>query len=72
LQTGHFLCILQVLKSDESTEGELRMAGVRNSKKYTQQMVERIATQFQPDKIILFGSHAQDGQGWIAMLTCWF
>jgi hypothetical protein len=35
-------------------------------------MVERIATQFQPDKIILFGSHAQDGQGWIAMLTCWF
>ena len=35
------------------------MARIHNSmKKYIQQMVKRIATQFQPDKIILFGSHA--------------
>jgi predicted nucleotidyltransferase len=29
------------------------------TKKYIQQMVNRIAKQFQPDKIILFGSHAR-------------
>ena len=35
------------------------MAKVKNpTKRYIQQMVKRIAAQFQPDKIILFGSHA--------------
>ncbi|OHB73668.1 MAG: hypothetical protein A2Z25_06550 [Planctomycetes bacterium RBG_16_55_9] len=40
------------------------MAKVRNStKRYIQQMVKRIAAQFQPDKIILFGSHARGRAG---------
>ena len=40
------------------------MARIENStKKYIQQMVKRIAAQFQPDKIILFGSHAQGRAG---------
>jgi uncharacterized protein len=39
------------------------MAGVKNSaKKYIRQMVDCIVEQFQPDKVILFGSHAR-GQG---------
>ena len=40
------------------------MARIQNSmKKHIQQMVKRIATQFQPDKIILFGSHARGQAG---------
>jgi len=40
------------------------MAGSQKStKKYIQQMVKRIATRFQPDKIILFGSHARGRSG---------
>ena len=36
------------------------MIRARNStKQYIQQMVERIAGQFHPEKIILFGSHAR-------------
>jgi predicted nucleotidyltransferase len=33
------------------------------TKRYIQQMVKRIATQFQPDKIFLFGSHARGRAG---------
>ncbi|MBN2314857.1 MAG: nucleotidyltransferase domain-containing protein [Sedimentisphaerales bacterium] len=40
------------------------MAKVKNStKRYIRQMVKRIAAQFQPDKIILFGSHARGKAG---------
>ena len=40
------------------------MTGVRNPiRRYIQQMVEIIAKQFQPDKIILFGSHARGQAG---------
>jgi len=40
------------------------MARVQNStKRYIQQMVKRIVTQFQPDKVILFGSHARGQAG---------
>jgi predicted nucleotidyltransferase len=40
------------------------MAGVQNStKRYIQQMVKRIAKQFQPEKVILFGSHARGQAG---------
>ncbi len=36
------------------------MVGIQDSvNKHIQEMVERIATQFQPEKIILFGSHAR-------------
>jgi predicted nucleotidyltransferase len=33
------------------------------TKRYIQQMVKRIAKQFQPDKIFLFGSHARGQAG---------
>jgi predicted nucleotidyltransferase len=33
------------------------------TKKYIQKIVKRIAAQFQPDKIILFGSHARGRAG---------
>jgi len=40
------------------------MARVQNStKRYIRQMVRRIATQFHPDKVILFGSHARGTAG---------
>jgi predicted nucleotidyltransferase len=40
------------------------MARVQNStKRYIQQMVRRIVTQFHPDRIILFGSHARGKAG---------
>ncbi len=40
------------------------MARVQNStKRYIQQMAKRIVTQFQPDKVILFGSHARGQAG---------
>ena len=36
------------------------MAGIHDTgNEYIQQMVERIVAQFQPEKIILFGSHAR-------------
>ena len=36
------------------------MVGIQDSiNKHIQQMVERIVAQFQPEKIILFGSHAR-------------
>ncbi len=36
------------------------MAGVQNStKRYIRKMVKRIVAQFQPERIILFGSHAR-------------
>jgi len=36
------------------------MARIRSlTKRYIRQMVKRIVAQFQPDKIILFGSHAR-------------
>ncbi len=40
------------------------MDSVQNStRKYIRQMVKRIVGQFQPDKIILFGSHARGEAG---------
>lgn len=40
------------------------MGKVRNpTKTYIRQMVKRIVTQFQPDNIILFGSHARGEAG---------
>jgi predicted nucleotidyltransferase len=40
------------------------MGKVQNlTKSYIRQMVKRIVTQFQPDKIILFGSHARGQAG---------
>ena len=40
------------------------MGKVQNStKSYIRKMVKRIVTQFQPDKIILFGSHARGEAG---------
>ena len=40
------------------------MARVQNeTKRYIRQIVKRIITQFQPDKIILFGSHARGQAG---------
>jgi predicted nucleotidyltransferase len=40
------------------------MGKVQNSSKsYIRQMVKRIVTQFQPEKIILFGSHARGQAG---------
>lgn len=40
------------------------MTGAQNStRKYIRQMVKRIASQFQPEKIILFGSHARGRAG---------
>ncbi len=40
------------------------MARVQNStKRYIHQMVRRIVTQFHPDKVILFGSHARGKAG---------
>lgn len=40
------------------------MARAQNpTKRYIQQMVKRIAKQFQPDKILLFGSHARGQAG---------
>lgn len=43
---------------------EVSMVSVQNStKRYIRQMVKCIVTQFQPDKIILFGSHARGQAG---------
>lgn len=40
------------------------MTRVQNTtKRYIRQMVQRIVKQFQPDKIILFGSHARGQAG---------
>jgi len=61
--------VKNVLNSPEAAwqfqdKRETSMARVQNStKRYIRQMVKRIATQFQPDKIILFGSHARGQAG---------
>jgi predicted nucleotidyltransferase len=40
------------------------MVVARNSsKEYIREMVRRIVTQFHPEKVILFGSHARDRGG---------